>query len=520
MQGLWDILIERPLAPGVLRAMLFPAFAAHIILALLTVGSAILAIGVSLRKTEPGRTPPSKHFMEHFFVYKSLAVVLGVAPLLLMQVANTVPFLTAINLHAASWMMIVVLLIAGFVLLDYYGINGNPDSRWTTAAGLAGFVCLLCVPAIFVAVVVTTENPGGWAAMLARSAWVPAGRGLHYSARFVHVLGAAVVLGAAFHYFRQPLSEPGARRRLLRWIAAALAVQLAAGLALFLSLSPVSWLRAGIVVPLVIAVVCAFAFLALVFKAQITGSGLARRSTAGLLAMVILPMLWVRQDLQDAALAPLSQQLATGAEQHEAAIQPFRTAALGTYEAKRVVAYDNPSTIYSRSCQFCHGTVGNGRGDEAPNLKIQPEDISAIRTTPEQLHRILLGGVRGTAMPVFGVYTRGQLQQLIGFLHKPIGVAPLPEQIPVKVSDDAVSSASQTFAMTCATCHGTDGRGTYISRQFLPAPPDLSRMTLSPRRAFNVITQGYPGTAMPSFAMLPEQVRWALVRQVHVLYRP
>lgn len=42
-----------------------------------------------------------------------------------------------------------------------------------------------------------------------------------------------------------------------------------------------------------------------------------------------------------------------------------------------------------------------------------------------------------------------------------------------------------------------------------PAPraPDLRRFTVTPERAFAVITEGYPGTVMQPFRALPEEVR-------------
>jgi hypothetical protein len=43
---------------------------------------------------------------------------------------------------------------------------------------------------------------------------------------------------------------------------------------------------------------------------------------------------------------------------------------------------------------------------------------------------------------------------------------------------------------------------------------------MTPQRAFDVITSGYPGTMMPAFQDLPEDVRWGLVEVVLGLRAP
>jgi hypothetical protein len=53
-----------------------------------------------------------------------------------------------------------------------------------------------------------------------------------------------------------------------------------------------------------------------------------------------------------------------------------------------------------------------------------------------------------------------------------------------------------------------------------PAPPDLTVSTVSADRAFDIITNGYPGTAMPSWRAVPEEARWGLVKVVQGFYAP
>lgn len=82
----------------------------------------------------------------------------------------------------------------------------------------------------------------------------------------------------------------------------------------------------------------------------------------------------------------------------------------------------------------------------------------------------------------------------------------------------------------CSVCHGTGhGKGDGIASQFLfPKPRDFNRgifkfkstpESSSPteKDLFNIVTRGISGSAMPSFAFLSEEERWALVDHVKTL---
>lgn len=71
------------------------------------------------------------------------------------------------------------------------------------------------------------------------------------------------------------------------------------------------------------------------------------------------------------------------------------------------------------------------------------------------------------------------------------------------------------FAQNCASCHGMNGDGRGPDAAKLATPPiaftDLARARQrSPFALYQVIEQGIDGTAMPSFATLPAEERWAL----------
>ena len=88
---------------------------------------------------------------------------------------------------------------------------------------------------------------------------------------------------------------------------------------------------------------------------------------------------------------------------------------------------------------------------------------------------------------------------------------------------DAAEGA-KAYAKRCAQCHGDKGDGDGPAAQFmLPRPRVLRDNAIYKFRTtasgelptdddlFNIISRGLPGTAMPGFAVLPEQERWNLI---------
>ena len=72
------------------------------------------------------------------------------------------------------------------------------------------------------------------------------------------------------------------------------------------------------------------------------------------------------------------------------------------------------------------------------------------------------------------------------------------------------------YAENCASCHGAQGRraerrsSPSSTRRRSPSPTASGRASAASFGLYQVITQGLEGTAMQSFASLPEEDRWAL----------
>ena len=84
---------------------------------------------------------------------------------------------------------------------------------------------------------------------------------------------------------------------------------------------------------------------------------------------------------------------------------------------------------------------------------------------------------------------------------------------------ELITKGDGLFQINCASCHGPQGKGDGPRAAELNPRPrnyhtDKFRYGALASQIFNTITNGSPGTSMPSFALLPAQDRWALVHFV------
>jgi mono/diheme cytochrome c family protein len=515
MNRLFDLLLAKPLPEAWLQGLLFFAFTLHLLFVLITLGTAILAVFFFVDFHWRGKSQElllDRRILRTFMAHKSLAVVLGVAPLLLMQVAFATSFFTATNLLAPYWMFFIALLIVAFLSFDILGHGIAIHRRYHLAIALVALAALLLVPGILVAVLTTTENSGRWLAIANNGFRLTGPLAWHWLFRFLHILGASLIVGAAFHYFFTAKLDTG-RAALLPWISAGVLLQVPLGLLLYTSLlvKPDPIIRAVMVV----GVTGAALLLWVIFGAVRRGASLTLKSVIPLLMLVLVAMLLTRQLLQNKQLIPLEKAATANAWEYGQVLQPHVTKAVSAYGAGLPFSYNNAETIFLQSCAFCHGKNADGHGVEAKNLLIPAENLTAIRTTRTYLYRIILSGVSGTGMGYFTIYDRYQVDDLMAYLNEKYEVFARPGDIPYSIAPPALAQAEAAYAKTCAACHGPDGGGSPVSRGFQPPPPDLRVYSLVPTRAFQVITQGYPGTMMPGFGELAEEVRWGLVKTVY-----
>ncbi len=510
MNTLFDLTLSAPLSETAIQILLFFTFELHLIFVLMMIGTAVLAMYYFGRAWWGGdeRTAElrwDKTILRKFLPLKALAVILGVGPLLLIQVFYTVPFLTATSLHAPYWLMIIVFLILSLLAFDALGQKMDVHPYYHLVLGLAALVLLLAIPGVFVGIVVTAENPDHWIRLAGRGGEFFGILSIHWLMRYFHVFGAAIVFGAVFQYLFSGKDHPEKARKLFYWIIAGLCFQIVGGFALYLSVP--RGVSAPAIAVLFVGISAALVLMWIVFASAMKQKVTSGIAVAVVLMFVITPMLLTRQILQNETFVPMNKQLKENARLYGEKIDKFRQVSLERYSKHLNSPMGAGPEIYSNSCAFCHGKSGTGKGAGAEELETPPENLTAIRVDPDYLREILLRGVPGAGMPYFRFYTRPQLDGLTSYINTHFQTAGAIQKTQ-HPKDRAISSAATVqWEHTCAVCHGLDGKRSELGLKFKPEPPDFTRYSLLHEYALKIITDGYPRTMMRSFVQLPPEVR-------------
>lgn len=502
-----DLFLVMPMPQDWLHGLLFIAFGVHLLFVLLMLGTAMLSL-VFFLQAWFARDTKLQHWngriARSHLGLKSLAVVLGVAPLLVIQVRYSHAFFTATSLFSYAWLAIIPLLIFAFLLFD--GLSHTLEaSPWTALiCGILSVIALLTVPAIFTGVLSLMERQEIWPRFAAGPFPLDAGHAANWLLRYLHVVGAALVFGAVFHLFFSTRGHPEKEPRLRKWFFGAVLAQVIIGVPLIFTMVPgLDWPVLG-----ALTVGAAAAMLAL-WMLRPNAKPLAAgrpRSLLVLLPVILVSMLVARQFIQDRALAPGHARAEAARRERSDDLAPYRKQALEAFTVKLATVYDNGATIYDGACQPCHGGMGLGDGPSAGSLVIPAQNLAVVRADRDYVYHILLNGTPGSAMPYFRFFDRDKLESLLDTLSERFSMfaaTPKPTWQPN-------AEARKVWSDTCAMCHGNDGGGNDFSRTLHPAPPDLRAWSLTPEGALTVITHGYPGTAMPPFQSLPENVREGL----------
>ncbi len=172
--------------------------------------------------------------------------------------------------------------------------------------------------------------------------------------------------------------------------------------------------------------------------------------------------------------------------------------------------------LFAANCVSCHGPAGKGDGGASASLLPKPANLAAARFSDERLSSVLWNGIPGSSMPPWRQLPAQDLQALVAYIQS--------------LSVPGVSSASQQtvsldtgkalFAGLCASCHGGSGAGNGPAAGALtPSPTNFHLKKPTEQRAWEVLENGVPGTAMPPWKdQLSEDQRHALVEFVCSLY--
>jgi cytochrome c oxidase cbb3-type subunit 2 len=206
--------------------------------------------------------------------------------------------------------------------------------------------------------------------------------------------------------------------------------------------------------------------------------------------------------------------------------------------------------LYGRYCFGCHGTGGDGQGENAPHVDPRPRDFTIgtfkCRSTPsgsipldKDLFDTIGRGLYSTAMPPWLPLTRQQRADLVAYVksfsprfveEKPGTGLEIPQETPSDEGSVARGQELYQSTMKCSQCHGKQGRGDGPSaptltddKGFPIRPYDFTVATRfkcgeSDEDLYRVLMTGLDGSPMPSFSssLKPEQT-WDLVHYVRTL---
>jgi mono/diheme cytochrome c family protein len=208
--------------------------------------------------------------------------------------------------------------------------------------------------------------------------------------------------------------------------------------------------------------------------------------------------------------------------------------------------------LYLRYCVGCHGTFGDGNGDNAAFLDPKPRDFTAAtfkcRSTPtgtlpldSDLIGTLVRGVQASNMPSWRPLSDENRQDLVAYIktfserwkaEKPGEAIKIPPETPVTI--ESIKHGHELFEkMECWKCHGQQGRGDGPSASTLTDNKDQpirpynfsqghndSRFKCGSENQdlYRIFMTGVDGTPMPSFAdVIQPNDAWDLVHYLRTL---
>lgn len=359
-----DLPLALPLPEGLLKTLLVLFFLIHILFVNLTVGGSLLVAlfeGLGFRRKKYDLL--ALEIAKTVTVNKSLAVVMGIGPLLCINLVYTVQWYGANALTGHAWLLIIPLITAAFLLayLHKYTWHRWDSGHWKKlhwALVLASSILFLAIPFVFLANVNLMLFPGEWEKVKGFFSSLRIG---NVFPRYLHFLLASIALAGlagAGWFWRTAVVEQlpgftrGELRRLFYRIATwATGLQFVAGPILLFTLPGVG------VTPLLYQIILPSAALGLclwlVLFRKVRGS---ERGLAGgfvpivcLFSVVVLGMGSGRHAYREAALATHQQQVRERSLAFKEALDQWNAAHPEEPEGEA----ETPAQLFA-ACAACH----------------------------------------------------------------------------------------------------------------------------------------------------------------------
>jgi cytochrome c len=368
-----DLPLPLPAELWLLEVAAVATFLVHILFVALMLGGSLFSVYYEIRgRKRPELDRLAREIAKTITVNKSLAVVLGVAPLLVLNVLYSIYFYSANALTGTAWIMVVPLVATAFLLTYAHSYSWERlagQKGLHIAIGGAGAALFLGIPFIFLANINLMLFPERWSGVhgFLSTLLLP-----NVLPRYLHFIIASVAVSSLFFagWFgrrgfaveeRLPgLERGGVIREFLTIVFGATALQIVAGPLLFFTLpaSGLSWALVGI---LTIAVVLILVALGLLWgESDRSSAGLGRRywTIVGVLSVVVVLMAYGRHVYREGALAPHRARMAETTADYQAAVLAanMRAAAGMQRTGGEETAMSPGERTFKMLCTACHAS--------------------------------------------------------------------------------------------------------------------------------------------------------------------
>jgi cytochrome c len=407
-----DLTLPLPLSREVLQVLVVLLFLLHIFFVNLMVGGSILTfLYEMLGLSRPKYDRLARQIAQTITVNKSLAVVLGIGPLLVMNLLYTVYFYAANALTGIAWLMVLPLTTAAFLLTYAHKYSWDKlASHKSLHLAMAGFslILFLSIPFIFLTDANLMLFPERWKDIHGFFSAMFLPNVLPRYFHFVLSCLAATGLFLAGYFSRKqfPVEEklpdftrPHLCRIFYKLALIASAFQFLAGPLLYFTL-PSRGVTEQVTGTILIGVAFALVAIGFLVKEVLSNDDTIGRFyplIVAALSITVLAMGSGRHFYREASLAEHRKLVAEKTQQYEKMVktaqeEAAKTAAIASAQAKadpRIAG----KTVYESICIACHQAGGQGVAGAFPPLA-GSEWVNAQK--PERLVRIVLNGLQGS----------------------------------------------------------------------------------------------------------------------------
>ncbi|HDP99964.1 MAG TPA: hypothetical protein ENN22_12370 [bacterium] len=351
--------LELPAAIWFLKFALIAFFVVHILFINFMIGGTFWTVFFRmLGKEDPFYSRLAREMGNTVTVNKSLAVVIGVAPLLAISLVYTSFFYSANNITAPLWLSIIWLVALAFVALYIYKYSWdspNYSRRFKYFWGVLAFAIFCFVPLIFLSNINLMLYPDQWKNVYNfwQALWVP-----NVIPRYLHFMNASFALTGFFAYgyfhFKGKNNKADAeyynraQRLGIKWALVATALQLVFGVINYGTL-PVVADSLSVLTLIVIAVIFAGVAVFMLANNLFVKDTFRPEWVLVAILVVVSLMATLRHEIRENALREPKKILANKTELYRSRLATF----LKTYSPTGEIQLTGEA-IFQDVCTACH----------------------------------------------------------------------------------------------------------------------------------------------------------------------